>query len=455
MSSAVSERTSALHSIGARVSGFYVLLFLGSSALLFVLADFATARTLEKRDEALLRAEVERQRERLQGDDESQAPAASDQLLFVRVVSRDHTLVRRGPPEAPRDGELDLPSGREQAVITQVVTAESVRWTVASRRVDDAHVVQVGMSEASRKATLHALRVGYAWVLGGAALIGVLGGLWLMQRALRPIRQLAETTRRVVDEGDLSARVPLRQSADELDALGVLFNEMLARNQRLVSGMREALDHVAHDLRTPLTRLRGTAEVALSSDDPGSQREALADVIEESDQVLAMLRTLMDISEAEAGVLRLSCERLDLGDLARDVIDLYAHVAEDAEISLRFLGEENVWALADRVRLRQALANLVDNAIKYTRAGGHVTIAARRSGERAELVVRDDGIGIAPEAISRLWDRLFRAEPSRSRPGLGLGLSLVKAIAEAHGGSASVESEPGRGSTFTLSLPAV
>ncbi len=454
-----SERTERrfrwLSSLGARVSIFYMLLFLASTAVLFVLASYATERTLEARDESVLRAELERQGQSLRAGGLSNVRGAADRdrVLLVRVTGVDRrTLVRHAPSEAPSNAELNIPVGDSEPILTQVTTEQRVSWTVASRRVDD-HVVQVGISEASRAATLSELRTGYAWVLGIAALLGLIGGPILVRRALRPVRDLASTARHVVDSGDLSARVSPHATGDELDDLTVIVNEMLTRNERLVRGMRESLDHVAHDLRTPLTRLRGTAEVALRDESEDAGREALADVIEESDRVLAMLRTLMDISEAETGVLRLERERVDLADIARDVVDLYEHVAEEAGVGLALDVDSNVAVDGDRTRLRQAVANLVDNAVKYTREGGHVTVEARLEGDHAVLVVRDDGEGIAPEALPRIWDRLYRADPSRSERGLGLGLSLVKAIAEAHGGSARAESEVGRGSTFTLELP--
>lgn len=291
-------------------------------------------------------------------------------------------------------------------------------------------------------------------ILLGCLVIGIGGGALLIRRALRPVAALASTARAVIQSGDLSRRVDLRDAGrGELDDLALLFNRMLERNQALVRNMSEALDNVAHDLRTPLTRLRGIAEVALRAGDPSQASEALADCIEESDRALVMLRTLMDISEAEAGLMKLVVTEVDLRAIADETLELYEHVADEAGVSLSLKPGVPLVVPADATRVRQALANLVDNAVKYSPRGGRVEVDVVVGRDEAVLGVRDTGIGIPGAAIPRIWDRLYRVDPSRAERGLGLGLSLVKAIALAHQGRVAVESEPGRGSSFILALP--
>ena len=190
-----------------------------------------------------------------------------------------------------------------------------------------------------------------------------------------------------------------------------------------------------------------------ASSDQEACREALADTMEESERALTMLKTLMDISEAETGTMRLDLTAIDLPDLVRDVTDLYQIVAEEKKVALNAKLPDRLQIQADRNRIQQALANLLDNAIKYTGPGGNVEVAAYQKDHEAILTVKDSGMGISTEDLPRIWDRLYRGDKSRNEKGLGLGLSLVKAVVRAHHGSVEVASEVGRGSVFTVSLP--
>jgi signal transduction histidine kinase len=325
---------------------------------------------------------------------------------------------------------------------------------VASSHLSGGYLLQAGKSNEAREKILRHFREIFAIVMIPLVLFGFAGGTFLAFRALQPIRHLINTIRSI-GTGRMDARVPSPQTGDELEELVMLFNGMVKKIETLISGMRDSLDNVAHDLRTPMTRLRGIAEMALQSDDNLEiYREALADGLEESGRILRMLNTLMDISEAETGAIKLDLKNVNVSAMMEEVADLYRHVAEDKNIVLYNNCSNDLFMTADPNRVRQILANLLDNAIKYTPSGGRIDTDAHLSQQMIVIMVKDTGTGIPPEVLPRIWDRLYRYDQSRSQKGLGLGLSLVKAIVHAHKGKAEVLSEPEKGSTFIIYLPA-
>jgi signal transduction histidine kinase len=324
---------------------------------------------------------------------------------------------------------------------------------VVSRRLSNGAILQIARSTDNRAVLLAPLRH-TMWLAGSAAvLLSAGGGAWLAWRAIKPVRAVAATAHRIVATGDLSARVEGVQRNDEVGDLVRQFNTLLERNGNLLRAMREALDNVAHDLRTPLTRLRAGAEMALQqTDNPDGAREALADCIEETDRIQRLLETLLDISAAENGVLKLERERLDVGALLQSVAELYSLVAEEKSIAIEVGAGAGVKMTADPTRLRQVVANLVDNAVKYTPAGGKVFLSAEARDDRVFITVRDTGPGIPAEEQEKIWERLYRGDHSRSQRGLGLGLAMVKALVEAHGGRVTVANQPAGGAAFTVEL---
>jgi signal transduction histidine kinase len=424
---------------GLRLAFWYASLFVAGSVAVVVLTYVFAAASLEERDRQILQAKLGEYGEvyRRGGTRALAETVRVEQLtvperLFVRIVDRGaETIV------------LSMPQGWDPSALE-----------MASLRLADGTLVQVGKSTEARRDLLARFRL--ALLLSTVAIVAIaLAGGWLAtQSAVRPIRRLTAAVRRIVRTGRTDERVKTAEHDDAIRELTTLFNAMLDRIEGLVAGMRGALDNVSHDLRTPLTRLRASAEMALAGPpDLDRAREALADCIEEADRVLVMLNTLMDISEAESGAMPLKREPVKLAEVVERAVDLYRDVAEAKGVRLTLGGSQEVAVLGDRVRLEQVAANLIDNAVKYTGAGGHVTVSVARGNGGARLLVRDTGVGIAPDELPRIWERLYRGDRSRAERGLGLGLSLVKAVVEAHGGRVEVDSEEGRGSTFIVSLP--
>ncbi len=453
------------HTFGVRLAVWYGALFLASSVGLGGLTYVLLSVSLEQRDREIVRAMTARyaaEYERggvpgLARSIQTDRAEGRYERLFVRAVNPRREVVFLSMPDdwsrfdlaqlpvpAPREVESwgRLEAGRDEDVLE-----------VASVRLRDGTLFQVGKSTGVRAELLSRFRSVLAVNLLAIIIIGAVGGAVLTYSALEPLRHLTRAVGEILRTGKLDARVPVREDGDALDELGALFNRMLDRVAALIGGMRGALDNVAHDLRTPMMRMRGTIETALERGDTAAQREALSDCLEESDQIVTMLDTLMDISEAETGTLRLSIEPVNLSALIRDAIDLYEDVAEEKGISVTMQCDESLSVDADRSRLRQVVANLLDNSIKYTPRGGHVEIEVQEEDSNVRIIVQDDGRGISPEELPKIWERLYRGDASRSERGIGLGLSLVKAIVEAHGGFVDAAPRTGPGTRFTIHVP--
>jgi signal transduction histidine kinase len=284
--------------------------------------------------------------------------------------------------------------------------------------------------------------------------VGLLGGAAMSRNLLRRVELVNRTSERVM-AGNLADRVPLDGTGDEFDLLAANLNRMLDQIERLMTAMREVTDDVAHDLKTPLSRLRARLELALiGSDDAGAQGEAIRAAIDEADRMLATFNALLRIAEAEAGGGQDKSEVLDLGETARSAAEFYEPVAEEKGFALKLAIEPEVSIRGNRHLLSQALANLLDNALKYA-DGGELLVRVFRSGGRAVLEVADRGPGIPEADREAVFDRFVRLEPSRSTPGNGLGLSLVRAVAHRHHGTATLaDNRPGLRVRLEFPLPA-
>jgi heavy metal sensor kinase len=455
-------------SLAVRLGLWQALLFGAAAAAMFAAVYVFLARVLEAREREALELRAEEYANILEVAGVSGLRTLLDEerevthvrSLFVSVTVQQMGVFVKVPPNwIESDTNVvtsnmwgDLQVQRKQTL--RVPLSEQRELAITRRELSNGAVLVVARSTDNRGAVLAPLR-NIMWGVGAAAVIVSAGvGAWLSWRALRPVREVAATARRIVRTGDLSARVSGTTRADEIGDLVQQFNTLLERNGTLLQAMREALDNVAHDLRTPLTRLRAGAESALSQVHDSDAREALAECIEETDRIKRLLDALLDVSAAENGVLRLDRESVDLGAMFKNLGDLYAMVAEEKSIPLEFKVATGVTAWADPARLRQVLANLVDNALKYTPAGGTVRVSAETRGPHTLITVSDSGPGIPPGDETKIWRRLYRGDHSRSQRGLGLGLSVVKAMIEAHGGTVSVANRAEGGAVFTVDLPA-
>ncbi|WP_018262888.1 sensor histidine kinase [Methylobacterium sp. WSM2598] len=295
----------------------------------------------------------------------------------------------------------------------------------------------------------------FAWSLMLVVGLGFVGSLFIAQRVLKRVDAMTEITRGIM-AGDLGGRLALAGTGDELDRLAQNLNAMLDRIGELMRGLREVSDNIAHDLKTPLTRLRNKADEALRAGrDPATLRAALEANIEESDNLIRVFNALLMIARLEAGGTRENLAAFDAGAVALEVAELYEAVAEERGVALTTDVAEGLVVHGSRELIGQALANLIDNALKYGAEAEtpEVRVAARREGAEVRLTVADRGIGIPAAERGRVLERFVRLETARSNPGFGLGLSLVNAVARLHQGRFVLE-DNGPGLRASLVLPA-
>ena len=453
--------------ISFRIWFWYSSLLVLSGFVLFMLIHFFLSSSLIQQDrndvESKLSALTARyQKEGLSAVQEE--VESQEEHYFIRVVGANKNILVSSDPDSFEDFDLNdiekaVASTGGWITISEIRQKDELKileptevLDIATARMPDGVLLQVGRTSEHRQDLL--ARFHFITALVMVPLILVVGAI-LAFRTLQPLRTLINTVK-AVQEGKIGRRVPIGRSQDELNELAMLFNDMLSKIETLIEGMKNSLDNVAHDLRTPITRLRAIAETALESDSSKERyREALLDCMEESDRILAMLNTLMDISEAETGSMKLNIENVSVSELFEDTVDLYQYVAEDQGLKITTDCHSDLHLVADRHRLRQVLANLLDNAVKYNKPGGEIQLHAYEEKGEVVILVMDTGIGISEEELPRIWDRLYRSTQSRNKKGIGLGLSLVRAIVEAHGGVIEAHSHPEKGSTFEIRLKQV
>ncbi len=445
-----------------RLAAIYLLVFAVSVGAILAYVYWNTAGLLERQTDATIRAEVQ---------------ALADQYRILGLRGIVDTIERRS---AERGGGIYLLADADDKRVAGNLESVPPQMIDESGWIDFPLDIKIGQTLQRRSArAFHAdltgeyelvvgrdvqesrlfgdiIRRTLYWALGIALVLG-LGGGWLTSRNfLRRVDAITDASRTIMG-GDLSSRMPIAGSGDELDKLARSLNEMLDQIERLMNGMKEVTSNVAHDLKTPLTRLKARVESALRSDSKAEYRAALDKTIEESDRLLQTFNALLSIARAESGQSRDMLQAIDAREIVEDVAELYEPIAEEAGGTLTVSVAPGLNVLADRQLLSQALSNLVDNALKYgvteENPKPHVEIAGRLEEGSVVILVADRGAGIPAEDRARVLDRFVRLEPSRSKPGNGLGLSLVAGVMKLHGGTLLLEdNEPGLRAKLVLPL---
>jgi signal transduction histidine kinase len=317
--------------------------------------------------------------------------------------------------------------------------------------------VLVGQNTAPQRRMQSAIIQALFWSLAAMVCLGLAGGLLLSRNMIRRIEMINRSAERIM-QGEVMHRMPVGEANDEFDRLSENLNRMLEEIERLVGGIRAVTDNIAHDLRSPLTRLKSRLEIAMNAaDHPTERRAAIEQAIQEADQLLATFGALLSIADAEAGARRADMTTVDLSGVAQDVVELYRPLAEERGADLDLTVKGSATAQGNRQLLFQAMANLIDNAVKYGAEGQHISVEVDGGPPSPVISVADYGLGIPVDEREHVLERFVRLDASRTTPGSGLGLSLVAAIARQHGATLELaDTRPGEqppGLTVRLRFP--
>jgi heavy metal sensor kinase len=457
------------HTLAFRLTLWYTTLFVFLALVVFILFYLLSASIIYQRIDDNLLA----QRNRLsaaynfQGFNmlmrtaALQAQAAGEKKMFYRFFYPSGVVFSSSNMSYWKGIGIDRGAVEEVLVrnsttyVTHRLAGSAYKVRVIYARIGNTVILQMGSSLEEEQRLLQALKRIFTVTLSVMLVLAIIGGWFMSRHALSGVAMVARTAQQI-SEDDLNTRVPVRHRHNEIDRLAITFNQMLDRIQVLVTGIRQMNDNIAHDLRSPITRIRGLAEVTLTSDSGWEEyRQLAASTVEECDRLLDMINTMLTNSRTEAGVSHFERTLVDLTAVVREACELFQPLAEEKKLELELRIDGQITLAGDQRMLQRLVANLIDNAIKYTPAGGSIVVALTSNSEKQILLtVEDTGIGISAEDRPRIFERFFRSDQARPQGGAGLGLSLAQAIARAHGGRIEVQSELHQGSIFTITLPA-
>jgi heavy metal sensor kinase len=455
------------HTLAFRLTLWYAGIFTCSflaAFLLFYVSIFSITRHHTDRELSIEIAEfssllASRGRDAVIANINIEAESNGVENIFLRILTEDGAEIassNRGTWKGigiSGDALKRLAEGADHVYETVSDSEHPQTTRVVYGKIGPKTIVQIGQSLKDDEAFLEIIRTIFMATLAVLILPAVLIGWFMAKRALQGVEEVTSTAIAIA-KGELGLRVPIKARGEEIDKLATTFNSMLDRIHSLITGMREMTDNIAHDLRSPISRIRGVAELTLTAGGSLTENETLAaNTIEECDRLLEMINTMLDITEVEAGAGQLLMEDVDIARLVTEACELFQPVAEDKSIALSCDAPAVCSVKGDIQRLQRLVANLLDNALKYTLPGGNVTVTLSIDAGTAVISMIDTGIGISEQELPRIFDRFYRGDRSRTQTGTGLGLSLARAIASAHGGSITVSSTPGAGSTFTVTLP--
>jgi signal transduction histidine kinase len=464
-----------MHSAAWRISLWATLAFAIGTMLVFAMLHRFVANDIQRRSDAWLSGEVE-----VLGDVAVRTPK---DRLYGRVVREVAELASKevpnklrsnsnendsvfflqaeesGPPKlwvGAGDGTLNLAAIREHKMLSDMpydlrVNGFKSPFRVASVRLDDGSHIYLGLSERDELRVLKSLRERFIWLWLVIVLFGFAIVFYATRRMLNYVREITEAASGI-GQSDLSSRVPTNNRNDEVGHLALTLNHMLDRIESSMHQLHTITDSLAHDLRSPLTAIRGKLEIALSSDARADQSEPIVSAIEELDRLTEFLNTSLDVAEAKADALRISRTEVDLDELVRVMVGLYEPCMSEKGLRVQLLSAGPVKVLADQALLHRVIANLLDNELKHLPASCTVSLQVRESEEVATLIVEDDGPGFALEIGKQMFEQRVKGKDSK---GHGLGLAFVEAVVRAHGGNVSASNRQQGGALLSITWPLV
>jgi heavy metal sensor kinase len=460
--------TDIRHTLAFRLTLWYAGIFMLSACVAFFFFYLLITSVIRQQTDQALSSEVRsfssilasRGPEAIQRQALLQAQAAGEKKIFFRLLYITGEVFSSSNMSYWRDIGINrvavnrLLQSRSPIFDTINIPDRKHKIRVLYAVIGPGMILQLGQSMESHTRIIDIFRKVFITTMVIILALAVVVGWFMARRALVGVETVTRTARRI-SEGSLEKRVPVKKRADEIDQLALTFNRMLDRIEKLVTGIKEMSDNIAHDLKSPITRIRGIAEVTMTSDASLQEYEAMAvGTIEECDRLLDMINTMLIISRTEAGVNQLDCQKLDIVRLVADACDIFQAPAEEKGLAMEFDDPGPISIDGDIRLMQRMVANLLDNAIKYTPADGKINVTVLSDGDHSvEIVVKDSGVGISGRDLEHIFERFYRCDPSRSKAGTGLGLSFARAVARAHNGDITVSSAPGKGSTFTVTLP--
>jgi len=384
---------------------------------------------------------------------------SEDEEIFYRILSKDCQIIEMSGTQSLEEFEIpldlctDLNAQNSQlfAILDMPDYPNSMR--VIYGFISPTEILQIGLSLEANEEYLEIFRELLFLLLIPLFILSAFIGWFLSRKALIGVEEVTFTAMEI-SKGSYDKRVQVKRRSYEVDRLANTFNSMLDRIQVLLKSMREMTDNIAHDLRSPLTRIRGIAEMTLLGKKSINNYENMAArTIDECDNLIEMINTMLDIAETEAGVGDHKIEKVNLVGLIMDACELFRPTAERKNIRVTTHLPDTLHCNGDKNKLQRLVTNILENSIKYTELNGSVTISTRSENGQVNIVFEDTGIGISENDLPKVFDRFYRGDMSRSRTGVGLGLSLAKAIANAFGGDIRVKSALDKGSSFFVTLP--